>query len=273
MARAERGAVMLAIPFPDIDPVAVQIGPVAIRWYALAWMAGLLGGWLYCVRVINRSPWGITRQQIDDFLFWAIISVIAGGRLGYVLFYNPGFFLGHPLEVFAVWRGGMSFHGGLIGVTVAMVLFARHRGIRILALTDVVAAAVPIGLFLGRVANFVNGELFGRPTDVPWAIVFPAGGPEPRHPSQLYEAGLEGLVLFVLLWVLAYRTRAFERPGLVTGVFLVGYGVSRVIVELYRTPDAQIGFLAWGTTMGQWLSVPLLALGLYLVVRSARPAR
>jgi phosphatidylglycerol:prolipoprotein diacylglycerol transferase len=263
---------MLAIPFPDIGPVAFQIGPVMIRWYALAWIAGLLVGWLYCARVIKRSPWAITRQQIDDFLFWAIIAVIVGGRLGYVLFYNPGFFLAHPLDVFAVWRGGMSFHGGLIGVAVAIVLVARQQGIRLLALSDIIAAAAPIGLFLGRIANFINGELFGRPSDVPWAVVFPGGGAEPRHPSQLYEAGLEGLVLFLLLWALAYRTRALERPGMLTGVFLGGYGVARVIVELYRTPDAHIGFLAWGTTMGQWLSLPLLALGLYLVVRSSRRA-
>ncbi|MEX2009659.1 MAG: prolipoprotein diacylglyceryl transferase [Dongiaceae bacterium] len=264
----------LTLTFPAIDPVLVQIGPFAIRWYALAYIVGLIGGWRYCLYLAGRAPeaGGPTRLQIDDFVVWATLGVILGGRLGYVLFYQPGYFLANPGQVAMVWRGGMSFHGGLVGVALAMVLFARRHGVRLLAFADIVACAAPIGLFLGRLANFVNAELYGRPSDVPWAMVFPGAGPEPRHPSQLYEAGLEGAALFALLFVLTRVTPALVRPGLLTGVFLTGYALSRIFVELFRAPDAQIGYLVAGTTMGQWLSLPLLAFGLALVARAARAA-
>jgi phosphatidylglycerol:prolipoprotein diacylglycerol transferase len=197
---------------------------------------------------------------------------VLGGRLGYVLFYKPGFYLANPQEILMVWQGGMSFHGGLLGVAVAEIAFARRRGIPLLALTDIVAAAAPIGLFLGRIANFVNGELFGRPSELPWAMVFPHGGPLARHPSQLYEAGLEGILLFLALYVLV-RLRALERSGALTGAFLIGYAVARILAELFREPDTHLGFLAGGVTMGQLLSLPLLLAGLALVIwaRRARP--
>ena len=264
---------MAVIPFPEIDPVAIAIGPFAIRWYALAYIAGLLLAWRYWLRLAALPPGRVARIDVDDFLFWATIAIILGGRLGYVLFYRPGFYLSQPLEILAVWHGGMSFHGAFLGAFVALVLFAWRRGIPFLALADIVSAGTPIGLFLGRIANFVNGELYGRPTDVPWAVVFPRGGAEPRHPSQLYEAGLEGLVLFAVLAVLVYRGRGLERPGLVSGVFLVGYGLARLVAELFRQPDAHIGFLAGGITMGQLLSLPVLAFGIYLMARALRPAR
>ena len=262
--------VIAALAFPAINPVALQLGWFAIRWYALAYVAGLLIGWRYCLQLAARSPAAITRTQIDDFLFWAIIGVIVGGRVGYVLFYNAGFYFDHPLEIFAVWRGGMSFHGGFIGVVTAIALFARHHKIPFLSFADVICPTAPIGLFFGRLANFINGELFGRATDMPWAMVFPNGGPEPRHPSQLYEAGLEGIVLFLILWFLVFRMKALEKPGLITGAFLAGYGMARTIAELFRQPDAQIGFFAGGVTMGQILSLPLVIGGLWLLTRAVR---
>ena len=213
-----------------------------------------------------------TAIDFDDFFLWATLGVILGGRLGSVLFYNPGHYLENPLEVLFVWRGGMSFHGGLLGVTVALVLFARHRKIPLLGFSDIIAAAAPIGLFFGRIANFINGELYGRATDVPWAMVFPNAPDQlPRHPSQLYEAALEGLLLFVLLHVLV-RTGVLLRSGLATGVFLAGYGLSRLLVELVRQPDAHLGFFAGGATMGQLLSVPMLLAGLGLALWSLRRA-
>ena len=261
---------LLAIPFPDIDPVAFEIGPLVVRWYALAYIAGILAGWKYC-QWLNRRPAGLVAQTaLDDFLAWAVLGIILGGRLGYVLFYQPGHFLANPLAVLEVWRGGMSFHGGLVGTIVAMILFARARRIPLLALTDLVAAATPIGLGLGRIANFVNGELYGRPTDVSWAIVFPAGGPEPRHPSQLYEAMLEGVGLFLLLFVLARVFEARKWPGLISGVFLLGYGATRIFAEFFREPDSQLGFLWGGATMGQLLSLPMMAGGLALLLIARR---
>ncbi|MFQ5971908.1 MAG: prolipoprotein diacylglyceryl transferase [Alphaproteobacteria bacterium] len=263
-----------AVPFPDIDPVAIQIGPLAIRWYALAFIAGLLAGWSYILYVQRREPRIMTREEVADFFTWAIIGVVAGGRLGYVTFYMAGYFLQNPLEIFFLWQGGMSFHGGLIGMVIATVLFCRRRGLPILSVADLVACAAPIGLFLGRIANFINGELYGRTTDVPWAIVFPGAGTAARHPSQLYEAALEGLVLFVVLFALARFTEARRRPGLVAGIFFTGYGISRVVVELYREPDAHIGYLLGGVTMGQLLSVPVLFVGVWLITRARRtPAR
>ena len=256
------------MPFPDIDPVAIAIGPLAIRWYALAFIVGLLAGWWYIGRLLHQPPHIMTRAQLSDFFSWAIVGVIAGGRLGYVSFYQAPYYFENPIEIFFVWQGGMSFHGGLLGVVVAIILFARRRNIPIFALADLVACAAPIGLLFGRAANFINGELYGRVVDVPWAVVFPGGGELPRHPSQLYEAALEGLVLFVVMFVLVQFTKARTRPGLLIGIFLIGYGSARIIVEFFREPDVQIGFLTSGTTLGQWLSVPLLVAGIYFVYRA-----
>ena len=257
------------IPFPEIDPVAFAIGPFVVRWYALAFIAGLLAGWGYMVTLLRRPPVTMTSQQVGDFFSWAIVGVIVGGRLGFVGFYQLDFFLANPLQILAVWNGGMSFHGGLLGVIVAIILYARRYNILVLTLGDLVAAAAPIGLFLGRLANFINGELYGRATDVPWAVVFPDGGDIGRHPSQLYEAGLEGLLLFVILFALARFARARYRPGLLTGVFLLGYGSARTFVEFFRQPDnygGEGGFLLWGSTIGQWLSTPIAIAGLIFIV-------
>jgi len=254
------------------DPVALQIGPIAIRWYALAYIAGFLLGWAYALRLTRRTTLPPDRQALDDFLTWAVVGTILGGRLGYVLFYNLDEYLKDPLSILEIWHGGMSFHGGFVGVTVAIILFARSRGFSPLLLGDVVAAATPIGLFFGRIANFINGELWGRPTDLPWGIVFPNAGPEPRHPSQLYEAGLEGLLLFLILLPLAMSPRVRARPGIVLGVFIAWYGLSRFLVEFVRQPDAQLGYLM-GTdwfTRGQELSLPMIAIGLAVVLWAAR---
>ncbi len=263
---------LFAIPFPAIDPVLVEIGPFVIRWYALAYIAGIVLGWRLARRLCALRPVAATPEQVDDFITWVTLGIILGGRLGYVLFYRPGHYLSNPLEIFAVWQGGMSFHGGAAGVILAIVLFARRRGLDMLALADRTTAVVPIGLFFGRLANFINGELWGRATDVPWAMVFPGGGPEPRHPSQLYQAGLEGVALFALLMALVTNPAVRARRGFVSGAFLAGYGVARFIGEFFRQPDAHLGFLFAGATMGQLLSVPMVLAGAWLMLR-ARPAR
>ncbi len=268
----------LALPFPAIDPVLVSFGPIVVRWYALAYIAGLLIGWSVVARMAaptpapDGTPAHLTRAMVDDFMLWATLGVILGGRLGYIVFYNAAYYLHHPMEVFAVWQGGMSFHGGFIGVVVAIILFCRRRGITVFALGDRVALVAPIGLFFGRIANFINGELFGRASDVPWAMIFPRGGNLARHPSQLYEAALEGLVLFAVLLALVRFARALEKPGFVTGGFITGYGVARFIVEFFREPDAQLGYLAFGTTMGQWLSLPLIVIGIALMAWAMKAA-
>ena len=258
------------IPYPSIDPILFQLGPLVIRWYALAYIGGLLLGWWYMRALAAQTPVAAERDEVDDFLVWATLGVVLGGRLGYVLFYNPGIYLNNPLLIFAVWRGGMSFHGGLLGVAAAVALFVRWRGLRLLPFADLLACISPIGLFLGRLANFINGELYGRVSEAPWAMIFPRGGPYPRHPSQLYEAGMEGAVLFVVLFFLRRREAVRRRAGLLTGVFLAGYGVARTIAELFRQPDIHLGFLSGGTTMGQWLSAPMVAAGIYLMVRARR---
>ncbi|MBO6783143.1 MAG: prolipoprotein diacylglyceryl transferase [Alphaproteobacteria bacterium] len=257
------------LPFPEFDPVALEIGPLVIRWYALAFITGLLAGWWYIVWLLRRPPATMTAQQVGDFFSWAIVGVIVGGRLGFVGFYQPGYYLANPLEILAVWQGGMSFHGGLLGVVAAIILYGTRHKVNILSLADLVAAAAPIGLFLGRLANFINGELYGRPTDVPWAVVFPGGGDVGRHPSQLYEAALEGIVLFIVLLVMARLAGARYRPGLLTGVFLFGYGAARTFVEFFRQPDSYVGeggFLFWDITMGQLLSVPIAVAGVVFIV-------
>jgi phosphatidylglycerol---prolipoprotein diacylglyceryl transferase len=262
------------IAYPSIDPVLISIGPFPIRWYALAYIAGLVLGWAYAQFLVRRPGlWGAGPRPdtacIDDLLVYAAIGVILGGRLGYVLFYNPAFYLAHPLQIPAVWQGGMSFHGGFAGTAVAVYILARRRGIPVLRLGDVVCAAVPIGIFLGRIANFIKPELWGRTTDGPWAMAFPGAGPLPRHPSQLYEASLEGIVLFLILFT-AVRLGALRRPGLVTGIFAVGYGTARIICEFFREPDPQLGFLFGGATMGMLLSLPLIAAGAFFILRATR---
>jgi phosphatidylglycerol---prolipoprotein diacylglyceryl transferase len=264
---------LLALPFPAIDPVLIEIGPFAIRWYALAYIFGLVLGWQYLRWLVRRPGWRLTPLAIDDLLLYVTLGVVLGGRLGYVLFYRPEFYLSNPLEALAVWQGGMSFHGGLLGVVAASILFARRRRLPVLEVGDAIACATPIGLFLGRLANFINGELWGRPSDVPWAMVFPSGGPQPRHPSQLYEAGLEGVLLFLIMTWLALRPRTPGSEGRLTGVFLIGYGIARSIAELFREPDAHLGFLLGGLTMGQLLSLPMVVIGILLVARSFAGAR
>ena len=257
-----------ALAFPSIDPVLIQIGPFAIRWYALAYIVGLVVGWRYVRRLVQRPGWQLTPLEIDDLLLYVTLGVVLGGRVGYVLFYRPGYYLSHPFEALAVWQGGMSFHGGTLGVIFAMWLFSYLRERSFLEIGDAVVCAIPIGLFLGRIANFINGELYGRTTDVAWAIVFPRGGPEPRHPSQLYEALLEGVVLFVVLAAFAWRPRDPATAGRLSGIFLMGYAIARLFGELFREPDAHLGFLWGGLTMGQLLSLPMLVVGLALVVWS-----
>jgi len=267
------------LPFPAIDPVLIEVGPLAIRWYALAYIVGILFGWWYAKRLVaNQRLWGpagapMQPIDIDDFVVWATLGIIVGGRLGYVLFYDFGAFLAAPLSIFEVWNGGMSFHGGFLGTVVAMVLFARRRKIPIWSLTDVVAPSVTIGLFLGRIANFINGELWGRPADVPWAFVFPGADAQPRHPSQLYEAALEGLVLFLVLRLLTHRQLRLRQPGFVSAIFAIGYGTARIVSEFFREPDVQIGYFSGGLTMGMLLSLPLIAAGIaLLIVALRRPA-
>jgi phosphatidylglycerol:prolipoprotein diacylglycerol transferase len=269
---------LLAIPFPNFDPVLIQLGPFAIRWYALSYIAGILLGWLYARAIVRTQRfWGgpapMTVTDFDDFIVWVTLGIILGGRIGYVLFYNPDYFAAHPLESFELWKGGMSFHGGFTGCVLAVILFAKSRGISVFSLGDVTCAVGPIGVLLGRLANFVNGELWGRTTDVPWAMVFPSGGPLPRHPSQLYEATIEGLALLLLL-AICIRMGALKRPGLIIGIFAVSYAVARSFCELFREPDAQLGFLWHGLTMGMLLSVPLFLFGVVMIVIALkRPPR
>lgn len=262
----------LALAFPNIDPVIVSFGPVAIRWYALAYVLGLVLGWRYIRLLAKGAIPGLEPRTADDFLVWCTLGVIIGGRLGYVIFYQPGYFIENPGQIPVIWQGGMSFHGGMLGVVVALFLFAQHRKLNPLSVADAAACAVPIGLFFGRIANFINGELYGRASDVSWAMVFPNGGLEPRHPSQLYEAFLEGLMTFAILTALVFVFNFGKRPGLLTGMFLVIYSLSRIVVELFREPDAFLGFVVSGITMGQVLSLPMLLIGIYLALRS-RPWR
>ena len=233
-----------AILFPAFDPVAIQLGPFAIRWYALAYITGILLGWWMVRRLVQLTPQVATREQVDDFVTWATLGIVLGGRIGYVLFYRPGHYIEHPLEALYLWQGGMSFHGGAAGVILALYFFTRSQGLDFLGFSDRVTAVVPIGLFFGRIANFINGELWGRVTDVPWGMIFPTGGPEPRHPSQLYQASMEGVILFILLQILIHRPALRARYGFVSGAFLAGYGVARIIGELFRQPDGGSGSAA-----------------------------
>ncbi|MCK0166181.1 MAG: prolipoprotein diacylglyceryl transferase [Pseudomonadota bacterium] len=294
---------LLALPFPEIGPdiFSIDLGSFtfALRWYAMAYIAGIVLGWWLCRRaVLTPRLWGaagppLAPARLEDLVTWIVLGVILGGRLGFVLFYQPGYYLANPAEILMVWQGGMSFHGGMLGVAVALILFHLRHRVPLLPLADLLALATPIGLFLGRLANFVNAELWGRPTDLPWAVIFPGAAAQDcagvaglcaRHPSQLYEALLEGVLLgAVLLW-LAWRRGAFQRPGLLTGVFLMGYGTARALVELVRQPDAQfagpgnpLGYALQlgqaGLTMGQILSLPMIAAGLWLALRAFRGER
>ncbi len=278
---------MLAIPFPEIDPIAIELGPLAVRWYGLAYFAGILVGWFYARRLVrNERLWGgsapFTPADIDDFLVWLVGGIVLGGRLGYALFYQPDHFLADPTGILRLWEGGMSFHGGLLGTITAMAVFAWRRRKPMLSLFDVAAAAVPFGLFFGRIANFINAELWGRITDAPWGVVFcnatirtlngdcPAG-PAPRHPSQLYEAGLEGVLLVLVLRVLTHRFGSLRFPGLTGGAFLAFYGASRLAVEFFREPDFQLGFIAGGfLTMGMILSLPMVVIGVMAIALALR---
>ena len=267
---------MTLIDYPQIDPVWFTIPTpfdgveLPIRWYSLAYIGGIVFAWWYVSRMLERPGAPMAKRHADDLVTWATLGVILGGRIGYVLFYDTGRFFGPEGSlgnIFKVWEGGMSFHGGAAGVALAIVGYGLAKKLNFLRIADYIACAVPIGLFLGRLANFINGELWGRPTDVPWAMIFPADPLQvPRHPSQLYEAILEGPVLFAILWYLFWRTSARYQPGLLTGVFLAGYGVFRFLVEFVRTPDEQLGVLDWGMTMGQTLSLPMILFGLYLIL-------
>lgn len=255
---------------PQFDPIAIAIGPLAVRWYGLMYLvAFILFVALGRVHARRRPELGWDAQQIDDLLFYGVLGVILGGRLGYVLFYKPAYYLSHPAEILAVWQGGMAFHGGFLGVLVAMWLFGRKTNRPWLAVTDFIAPLVPLGLAAGRLGNFINGELVGRVTDVPWAMIFPQVDNLPRHPSQLYQAGLEGLALFAALWWFARRRRP---AGQLAGFFLAGYGLARFVAEYFRTPDDGIFGLSTTVSMGQWLSLPMVAAGLFLLLRSARRA-
>ncbi|MFN0218962.1 MAG: prolipoprotein diacylglyceryl transferase [Hyphomicrobium sp.] len=269
---------LAALAYPSIDPVALQIGPFAIKWYGLAYMAGLLLGWLYVRRLLETSslwpagkaPFGV--ERVDDLLLYMTVGVIVGGRLGFVFLYEPSYYLANPQDIPAVWKGGMSFHGALIGSALAIVLFARRNGYNALSAMDLCTAANPIGLFFGRVANFINGELFGRVSDAPWAMVFPEASiqhaavePATRHPSQIYEALLEGVALFIVLRVLTHRFEALKKPGLVSGVFVLGYGLARSFSEIFREPHEGHALNIGPFTAGQIYSVPMIALGAYLI--------
>lgn len=265
----------LVLPFPMINPVAVDIGPFPLRWYALAYIAGFIFGWLYLRAMVSQEAFWRPGQPrpslgaIDDLLVYVAFGVIIGGRLGHVLIYDPGFYIAHPLEIFETWKGGMAFHGGLIGAMIAVVLFARREKLPILTVFDLCSIVAPIGLFLGRLANFIKPEMWGRPSDVPWAMVFPTAGPLPRHPSQLYEAGLEGLALGLILW-LALRAGALKSPGLAAGLFGIFYGFARIFCEFFREPDPEQEALANGLTMGMALSAPMVLAGLLMIAFALR---
>jgi phosphatidylglycerol:prolipoprotein diacylglycerol transferase len=265
---------LLAIPFPNFDPVAFSVGPISIKWYGLSYLAGLLLGWLYIRRLLrepaiwagNKTPFAV--EKVDDLLLYITLGVVVGGRLGYVFLYEPSTYIADPTQIFAVWKGGMSFHGAALGVIIGGWIFAWRNGVNYFSTMDLVTAAVPIGLFFGRIANFVNGELFGRISDVPWAMVFPHAKdlyptiePATRHPSQLYEAALEGLVLFLVLRLLTHYFGALKHPGVVAGAFRAGYGIGRSIAEFFREPH----FMAGPFTAGQLYSLPMIAVGLFFV--------
>ena len=255
---------MLVIGFPIIDPVAVEIGPLAIRWYSLAYVAGILFGWRYALRLADLKHNSLKRIHIDDFIVWATLGIILGGRLGYVLFYRPEFFIDKPIEIFAMWKGGMSFHGGLMGVIALTIIYAKKHKINKFILLDLISASAPIGIFLGRVSNFVNSELYGKETDVLWSVIFVKVDNIARHPSQIYEAILEGVILFIIMF-LFIKKNYLLKPGLISSLFLIFYSLFRFFVEFFRVPDEQIGFIFLNLTMGQIISLIFLSSGFYLL--------
>lgn len=258
----------MSLPFHTISPIAVTVGPLQITWYGLSYALSILLGWRYVVYLSNKFGELLSKKIIDDFLTWIILGVLVGGRLGYVIFYTPHVIFEEPLSVLYTWKGGMSFHGGVVGVTLASLLYAFWKKISFLRLSDLCVCAIPIGLFLGRIANFINGELYGRVTTIPWGIIFPHGGPLPRHPSQLYEAFLEGACLFVILFCFSQQKKDFEYQGLLSGLFLFFYGLFRILVEILREPDRHIGYYWDCLTWGQILCVPMIILGGFLIVRA-----
>ena len=255
------------LPFPNIDPVLIELVrfgnfPIAIRWYGLLWIFGCLLAWWNARNFCEKYSQNVTKKDIDDFLVWGVLATVVGGRIGYALFYSDENF-----NIFLIWQGGLSFHGGFLGVVLAIIFYTKYRAVPIWQFSDAIACSAPIGLCSVRIANFINGELYGRVTTMPWGMVFPGGGSQPRHPSQLYEAFFEGIVLFVVLYMLSLNKKVYNRVGLLTGIFMVGYALARGAVEIFRQPDAHLGFLAGGMTMGQWLSAPVLVFGLYLILR------
>lgn len=257
------------LTYPVIDPVALQIGPVAIRWYSLAYIIGIVGGW-WLIGKMNKRANVMNKEQYDNLMTYGILGIILGGRLGYVLFYNLGHFLKHPGEILMVWQGGMSFHGGMLGSIAAIFIFARRNKIKFFSVMDMVAAVAPLGILLGRLANFINGELYGRITTSEFGMIFPHGGPLPRYPSQLMEASLEGLALFLILMFLYWKKECWKKPALVSGAFLIFYGCFRIISECFREPDVQLGYFFEAVTMGQILSIPMIIFGIYLVINAKR---
>ncbi|MCK5575487.1 MAG: prolipoprotein diacylglyceryl transferase, partial [Sphingomonadales bacterium] len=254
------------IPYPEIDPVIFSLGPLKIRWYGLMYVLGFMAVHFLVLHQVKKYRLKFLENHVENLNFALIIGLIIGARFGYMVFYNFSYYLQHPAEILAIWQGGMSFHGGFLGVMLGAVWFTRLRKISFWAFVDLAAMVAPIGLFFGRIANFINAELWGRITDVPWGVIFPGGGPYPRHPSQLYEAALEGLVLGLVMYAVWRRESLRAKPGVLSGTFLAGYGLSRVVVEVFRQPDAHLGLLAGGTTMGQWLSVPMVLGGAALIV-------
>jgi phosphatidylglycerol:prolipoprotein diacylglycerol transferase len=253
-----------------VGPVALDLGFFQLRWYSLAYLAGILLGWWYLLKLLAEPGAPMARRHADDMVFYATLGIILGGRLGYVLFYRPGYYLQNPVEIPQLWDGGMSFHGGVIGVSLGILWLARKHNLHWLRIHDYVACCVPFGLFFGRLANFVNGELWGRPTDLPWGVIFPTGGEVARHPSQLYEAGLEGPLLGLILWFLFWKTDARYQPGKLVGAFILVYGISRFLVEMVRQPDEGLENLSWGLTMGQTLTLPMIVGGIYLIATARR---
>jgi phosphatidylglycerol:prolipoprotein diacylglycerol transferase len=266
---------LLALSFPNISPVIIELGPLSVHWYGLGYVVGILFAWWYGKRLLsNMRLWPnneppMTALDLDDFVLWAALGVVLGGRIGHILFYDFAKYATDPLSIFYVWQGGMSFHGGFLGTTLAMILFARKRSIPVWSMFDTIACAAPVGLGLVRLANFINSELWGRVTDVPWAVIFPNGGPQARHPSQIYEALLEGLVLFLTIRFLSHSRFKLKNPGFISGAFVTGYGLCRIFVEFFREPDAQLGYLAgnW-MTMGMVLSLPMVLIGVWAMIRA-----
>ena len=259
------GMEVYMLTFPQIDPIMIHLGPLAIHWYGVAYVVGMLLGWQYAIWLAKRYVPTITKVQIDDFMMWALAGIVVGGRLGHILFFELDRYLAHPLEIFMTWKGGMSFHGGMLGVTIAFILYCRKKNISLLRFADIFSAITPIGLFLGRLANFINGELYGRVTDVSWGMIFPYGGPVPRHPSQIYEAFLEGLVLLLILHIGWRIAASRDVPGRLTGIFLLGYGIARTLVEFVREPEVIHVIFGIDFTMGQLLSLPMIMGGIYLI--------